>query len=64
MSRALTPADRMEVTEVAVTPDVKLLRPAIIMHLQVHMPDYIITYCMTSHRYTQVERQVASTFSR
>lgn len=59
MSCAFTPADRMEVTEVTVTPDIKLLHPAIIMNLQVHTPGYIITH----FDITQVHRQVRSTFT-
>ena len=34
MSRLLTPASRVQVTEVAVTPDVKLIRPAVIVDLE------------------------------
>lgn len=36
VSSALTPANRMQVTEVTVTPQIKLCRPAIIMNLQVN----------------------------
>lgn len=43
MSGALTPADRMDVTVVAVEPHVKLLGPSVIMHLQVNTPCYMGT---------------------
>lgn len=45
MSGALTPADRMEVAEVAVAPNIKLVRPAVIMDLQVNTPGYVTTHC-------------------
>lgn len=57
----MAPAHRMEVTVVAVTPDVKLLRPAVIMDLQVNTPGDIITHCVTSVR--RAHRWVLGTFT-
>lgn len=45
MPSALTPADRMEVAEVTVAPNIKLVRPAVIMDLQVNTPGYVIAHC-------------------
>lgn len=52
MSCALTPADRMKVTEVGVAPHVKLLRPTVVVHLQVNALGYTIQVDGQTDRYT------------